>query len=98
MENVKEKYGIEPMTFDEEMNLWRDHEWMAQTRNNKRRMIDALNKIAAESRALIETIKAIPVEDEVKHAMLVDALCVDIESLQKELADVYDKHAYSYFH
>ena len=94
MNNTKELYGIEPMTFDEEMALWREHEAQAQTRNNKRRMCVALDKLAKAIECQREYVKHIPEEDKAEHAQKVNDLTTFIEHIEKEFGDGFFRIVY----
>ena len=94
MENVKELYGIEPMSFEDEMNLWRWHEHKAQTRNNKRRMVIAMNKLIKDANYMINYAKSIPEVDDEKHASLVEELTQCFESIERKLGNDFTRIVY----
>ena len=93
MVDVKEAYGIEPMTFDEEIALWRNHESQAQTRNNKRRMITSLRHIADMCIYYENIFKLIPEEDEPIHSNRVDLLREELDRIDRDFCSLYDRHA-----
>ena len=94
MENVKELYGIEPMSFDEEMALWREHEYKAQTRNNKVRLGVAFQKMMKDAEHLAEYSKRIPEEDNAEHAQKVAELTEVMERIEKEIGNEFYRIVY----
>ena len=87
MENVKELYGIEPMTFEEEMNLWKEHAPIAKTRNNKKRLVLTFEKLRNIANYMIDYSKTIPEEDIAEHARLVEKLTLDVIGLTTKIDD-----------
>ena len=94
MENVKERYGIEPMTFAEEIELAKKHSAQARTRNNKRRMVIALENIAFLANNYIEYVKEIPEEDNETHASKVAELTELFESISTQIPIGFEKIVY----
>ena len=94
MVDTKKEYGVEPMTFNEEMELWKTNPSKAQTRNDKIRLHHALEAILSESRALIDYVKNIPEDDEAHHAEIVKAFTEEIESIRTQFTTCFTRHAY----
>ena len=93
MVDTKRDYGIEPMTFNEEMELWKTNPSKAQTRNDKIRLHNALKSIMSEAEALIDYVKGIPEDDEEHHAEIVKAFTDEIISIKNQFTTCYDRHA-----
>lgn len=80
--NIKAEYGIEPMTLADEMILWHEHRYIAQTRNYKVKMVSDLNSIITLAQSLTAYVKRIPEEDSREHAEKVEKLS-DLIALAK---------------
>lgn len=70
-------YGIEPMTVEQEANA---PEPVKQTRRNKIEMVDSCALIIRMAQELMEYAKRIPVEDDPRHAELVQGLADAVKS------------------
>ena len=79
------KYGIEPMSFLEEMALPKP---VNQTRNNKVQIIEDCRMIAEMAKELIEYTKIIPTLDDEKHANLVQGLAERIHSVRIQMTTI----------
>ena len=93
MVDTKKEYGVEQMTFNDEMELWKTNPAKAQTRNDKIRLHHALEAILSESRALIDYVKNIPEDDEAHHAEIVEAFTEEIESIRTQFTTCFVRHA-----
>ena len=65
------KYGIEPLSFEEEINLPMARK---KTRNNKIKMVDMCESIIKYATWLEEKAIRIPEEDDERHSEMVDRL------------------------
>lgn len=91
MKNVKERYGVEEMTFEEEMKLWEEHPNLARTRNSKIRLCETFEKIRDLAEHMNCYSKSIPEEDKEYHSMLVKNLADEMEKLwQKMDSTIYN--------
>lgn len=91
-----EKYGVEEMTFDEEIELAQNHPAQARTRSNKIRMQMHLDKIQNSLDEYREMFKSIPEEDDEQHSELVDELAYEIQSCMLRFTTAYDYVARSH--
>ena len=85
MTDVKERYGVEPMTFEEEMTLWKEHPNLAQTRNSKIMLCETFEKIRGLAEQMNRYSKTIPEEDNDYHAKLVKNLADKMDALWHEM-------------
>ena len=85
MIDVKKEYGIDPMTFEEEINFWKTNPNKAMTRNNKVRLHKAFQQMKELAEYMEGYCKCIPEEDDEHHAQLVKNLTERMESLYRKL-------------
>ena len=90
-----EKYGVEAMTFDEEVALAENHPAMARTRSNKIRLQMQLDTIQRSIDEYRERFRNIPEVDEEYHAELVNRLADKIQSCMLDFTTAYDSIAHS---
>ena len=91
MTNIKERYGVNDMTFEEEMKLWEEHPNLARTRNSKIRLCETFEKIRGLADSMNNYSKSIPEEDNEYHSMLVKDLADEMEKLwQKMDSTIYN--------
>ena len=91
MTNVKERYGVNPMTFDEEMKLWEEHPNLARTRNSKIQLCETFEKIRALAEQMNRYSKTILEEDNDHHSQLVQNLADTVEKIWKNMdKDIYN--------
>ena len=91
---MKNEYGIEPMTFDEEMNLFKKCPSLHKTRNAKVRLGVAFRKMENVSKHMIEYCKEIPEEDSEDHANRVSKFATAMEILVDYMNKTIDEAIY----
>ena len=94
MENVKELYGIEPMGFMEEVEYLKTHPYSARTRNDKRRLIVAFEKMRKTAEAMKEYCKRIPVEEDENHAFICRQFTEHMEDFERKLSEQIEHDIY----
>lgn len=93
---MKERYGVEDLTFEEELKLYEEHPNLARTRSSKIRLVETTEKIKGFADQLNGYCKCIPELDEDHHSKLVKEFADKMESLWREIdKTVYDMVHYS---
>lgn len=90
MNTMKEKYGVDDLSFAEEIKLAKEKPFEARTRNNKIALGNDLEKIAEYARAYANKARCIPEENSAEHAELVEKWKNEIHSVLVRLIDSYD--------
>ena len=85
MTDMKKRYGVDNLTFEQEMNLWKDNKALAITRQSKIRLVDTFERMKELAEHMAEYCKTIPEEDNENHANLCRNFADTIESLKREM-------------
>ena len=88
--DMKEMYGVEELSFEEEIELVKNHPDKARTRSSKIVMQNNLNVMQRQINEYREKFKRIPEEDDEKHAELVARLADEINSCMVRFISAYD--------
>lgn len=91
---MKNEYGVEVMSFDDEMKLFKEHPSLHKTRLAKTRLGVAFRKMANNANYMIDYCKSIPEEDEEAHADLVQNFAIAMEILEENMVKIIENCIY----
>ena len=89
MNTMKEKYGVNDLSFAEEIKLAKEKPFEARTRNSKIAIVNDLEAIAECAHAYVNKARRIPEENSAEHAELVEKWKNEIHSVLVRLIDSY---------
>ena len=94
MKTMKERYGVEDLTLEQEATLAKERPYEFRTRHSKIRLVNSFEQIKNMAENMIQYCKHIPEENNEAHSERVYKLAEEMSKLYKQMDTTIEEAIY----